>query len=297
MHSSPTDLSIACAAAQKAAPILRSYFGNLREIHEKSDAKGDSKGLVTEADTASEQAILHHLRAHSTHPILSEESGFSHHLPALSRSLSTNAPPTGHSTETPSKRLPDGLDTTTPYWIVDPLDGTTNFARGLPWFAISIALLRGSEVLLGVVLDPLRDEIFCALRGGGAFCNEKPLQRSDIRTKQPAVFLNHGYAPEDRARFAEAARRLVPEASLRMLGPSALEICYAARGEVDAFVCSGDEIWDFAAGMLIATEAGCLASDWAGRPWASIHPSFVLIAAPWLHPTLIPQLADLQPAP
>lgn len=278
MHSFPTDLATACEAAQQAGAILRAHFGHVLGIREKSDDKGDNKGLVTEADTAAEQAILDYLRTHSTHPILSEESGFSVALASAS-----SQPPASSSS----------LD---PFWIVDPLDGTTNFARGLPWFAVSIALLQGSEILLGVVFDPLQSNLYCATRGGGAFCNGLSLQRSDVPPKQPAIFLNHGYALEDRMRFAEITRRLVPEASLRMLGPTALEICQVACGKADGFVCSGDEIWDFAAGMLIATEAGCIASDWAGQPWNPTH-NFVLIAAPWLHPTLTAQINDLQSTP
>ncbi len=278
MHSFPTDLAIACEAAQQAGAILRAHFGRVQGIREKSDHKGDDKGLVTEADTAAEQAILDHLRAHSTHPILSEESGFSAALASASLQHPASSSPLAA------------------FWIVDPLDGTTNFARGLPWFAVSIALLQGSEILLGVVLDPLQNDLYYATRGGGAFCNGSPLLRPIHPPKQPAIFLNHGYALEDRTRFAEVTRRLVPEASLRMLGPTALEICHLARGSADGFVCSGDEIWDFAAGMLIATEAGCIASDWAGQPWHPPH-TFVLIAAPWLHPTLIAQINDLHPIP
>lgn len=262
MNSYLSELDIAQEAAQRGADVLREHFGALRHIQEKA---GD-KGLVTEADTAAEKAILDTLRARSPHAILSEESGQIGSMQALR-------------------------------WIVDPLDGTTNFARSLPWFAVSVALFDGKDVLVGVVIDPIQGDIYAATRGGGATLNGAPLRIPSTQQEQkPALFLNHGYDAEDRQRFAEVVRRLSPEASLRMLGPTALELCHLAHGSVDGFACSGDEFWDFAAGMLIAQEAGCVVSDWQGTPWTAPC-SYLVVAKPWYHATLCQTLRDLQSDP
>ena len=251
-------LEVAKRAARAGAAVLRELFGSSVRVQEKV---GD-KGLVTEADRRAEEAILSILQKESQFPILSEEAG-----------------------------LIGGAHG--PRWIVDPLDGTTNFARGIPLFAVSIALVEGFDARLGVIIDPMRGNIYCAELSRGAHIGSAAAKPQVNVDHTPALFINHGYAEPDRLRSAEVTKRLVGHTSVRKLGSTALELAYVASGHVDAFICSGDEFWDFAAGIAIAAEAGCLVSDWKGSAWNGSH-SFVMVARPELQSMLIQAVGDLQ---
>jgi len=246
------------AAHAAALVILRNYgmSGAWR-------VKGDAKGLVTQTDLEAEEAILQILSSGSDYAILSEESGL-----------------TGKE---------EG-----PFWVVDPLDGTNNFSRTLPLFAVSIGLMQGNESLLGVIVDPVRDNEYYAIKGHGAFCNRKKLSPAPFSTEYiPNLFLNHGYAQKDRNEFRELTGRLANEYNILKLGTTALELCYVANGSVDGFICSGDELWDFAAGMSITQEAGCLFTDWKGNSWDG-KGSHLLVCRPEIHDRLIDKIKDLQ---
>jgi myo-inositol-1(or 4)-monophosphatase len=180
-------------------------------------------------------------------------------------------------------------------WIVDPIDGTTNFASKIPLFAVSVALLRDQDVILGVILNPMTDECFYAEKGKGAYLNGQPLQVA-AKTDPGAtiLFLNHGYPATDRKRYATLADRLGTTFFVRTFGPTALELCYLARGCAAGFICSGDELWDFAAGIVLVEEAGGKVTDWKGRHWDR-STSFILASNTSCHEELIAQIADLQP--
>ena len=167
-----------------------------------------------------------------------------------------------------------------PVWVVDPLDGTNNFARSIPIFAVSVGLMEGNESLVGVIIDVVNNKEYYAVKGGGAFCNsEKIIHPKFDSAYIPMLFLNHGYAETDRAKFKKLADLLASDFNILKLGTTALELCYIASGAVDGFICSGDELWDFAAGIVIAQEAGCIFTDWKGNAWDGTH-SHLLIARP-----------------
>lgn len=140
-------------------------------------------------------------------------------------------------------------------WCLDPLDGTSNYACGFPVFSVSLALLEGREAVLGVVLDPVRDECFCAQRGGGAFLNGEPLVLSsalrELRDCLAMVDLKR-LAASDLPRHGGVS----PYRSQRNLGSVALDWCWLAAGRVQLYLHGGQKLWDYAAGRLIATEAG-----------------------------------------
>lgn len=210
-------------------------------------ARKDDGSLFTEADLAAQQALAARLQAIAPYPVLGEEMDAAEHR----RCWEAGA---------------DGL------WCVDPIDGTTNFVSGLPFFALSIALLRNGRSVLGVVYDPQADECFYAEAGGGAFVDGDPLP---LKTPPPA--LGRSIAGVDFKRIPRAlAGRLAaehPYSSQRNLGASTLDWCYLAAGRLHVYLHGGQKLWDYAAGALILEEAGgCIstlddASFWQADPW------------------------------
>jgi myo-inositol-1(or 4)-monophosphatase len=253
------ELQIALKAARAGAKVVLENFGKSKD----SRVKGDSKGLVTATDLAAEKAILEILTAESDYEILSEESG----------TLNKNSGPK---------------------WVIDPLDGTNNFARSIPLFAVSVGLMDGNESLVGVIIDPVGKKEYSAVKGGGAFCNGEKIIHPKFDTDYiPMLFLNHGYPEIDRAKFKELSKRLASNFNILKLGTTALELCYIASGSVDGFICSGDELWDFAAGIVITQEAGCVFTDWKGNAWDGTH-SHLLIARPEIMDDLVKKIQNLQ---
>lgn len=252
------ELQIALKAARAGAKVVLENFGKSK----KSRVKGDSKGLVTATDLVAEKAILDILQYESDYPVLSEESA-------------------------------NKIEMNGPVWVVDPLDGTNNFARSIPLFAVSIGLMNGNESLLGVIIDPVNNKEYFATKGGGAFCNGERIIHLKFDTGYiPMLFLNHGYAQIDRAKFMELSKLLASDFNILKLGTTALELCYIASGSVDGFICSGDELWDFAAGIVITQEAGCVFTDWKGNVWDGTH-SYLLIARPEISDDLVNKIQDL----
>lgn len=253
------ELNIALKAARAGAKVVLENFGKSKDSH----VKGNAKGLVTATDLAAEKSILDILSAESDYAILSEESG------SLQKSSG-------------------------PVWVVDPLDGTNNFARTIPLFAVSVGLMDGNESLVGVIVDVVGRKEYYAVKGGGAFCNGERTTHPKFDSDYiPMLFLNHGYAEVDRAKFKELSRLLASDFNTLKLGTTALELCYIASGSVDGFICSGDELWDFAAGIVITQEAGCVFTDWHGEPWDSTH-SHLLISRPEIHTGLVKKISRLQ---
>jgi myo-inositol-1(or 4)-monophosphatase len=227
-------LSTAEAAARAGAHVLRRYFGDAGlEVHSKG--RNDS---VTAADHESEAAILAEiLRRHPRHRVLAEEGG-----------------------------VHDGAAEYE--WVVDPLDGTTNFLRGLPNFCISIACRREDTLLAGVVLDPLRDDLFSALAGAGAWRNGEPLKVS-AQAGLRGAFLATGYpfrAHDALDEYLAAFRDCFLEArAIRRCGAAALDLAYTAAGIYDGFFEFCLSAWDIAAGILLIREAGGVVTDLDGR--------------------------------
>lgn len=226
---------IAVAAAFKGQGVLQSCLGKISVI----DKKG-AIDLVTEADTGSEAAIIETIRkAFPDHTVLAEESGL-------------------------SQRQADYM------WIIDPLDGTTNFTHQLGLFAISIALAVKQEVVVGVVLSPLTGELFTAIKGRGTELNNRPVTVSDTKTVAESLLVTgFPYNTKDilnsvMNRFANC---LKASQGLRRLGSAAMDLCYVACGRFDGFWEQNLKPWDTAAGKLIASEAGAVITDFANEPF------------------------------
>lgn len=221
--------------------IMPRYLKVARQ--QKSDGS-----LFTEADVASQTALTAGLRKVLDCPVLGEEMSV-----AEQEALWQQA---AHS----------GL------WCIDPIDGTSNFVNGLPYFAVSVGLVRGGRSVLGAVYDPVSDEMFYAEQGRGAFLNGVPLP---IKSHVPT--LRHAMAAVDLKRLSrELAQDIAgvpPFASQRNFGASALDWCYTAAGRFDLYLHGGQKLWDYVAGALILEEAGgavcTLSRDdfWSDDPW------------------------------
>ena len=218
-----SELEAALSAARRAGEVLRAGFG----AKHASSYKGEVD-LVTEIDEEAERVIREELLGtYSTYGMLAEEGG----------------------------ELAGEEDAR---WIVDPLDGTTNYAHGLPIFCVSVALERSGEVVLGVVHDPMREETFVAEQDQGATMNGEPIKVSDTDELIRALIAT-GF-PYDRAEVPEAlelfGRFAVTTQGMRRLGSAALDLCYVASGRIDAYYERGIWPWDLAAGSVIVEEAG-----------------------------------------
>jgi myo-inositol-1(or 4)-monophosphatase len=225
------ELEAAISAAREAGRVLRQGFGWQHSVRYKGEVD-----LVTEVDEQAERVIREILlEAFPAYGVLAEEGG------ALAGEVDAR-------------------------WIVDPLYGTTNYAHGLPIFAVSIALERAGEVTMGVVHDPMREETFIAERGGGTTLNDEPVRVSD--TDEPIRALIATGFPYDRAEMPEAlelfGRFAAVTRGIRRLGSTALDLCYVAAGKLDGYYERG--IWerDLAAGALILEEAGGKVTDYRG---------------------------------
>lgn len=179
-------------------------------------------------------------------------------------------------------------------WLVDPIDGTTNFLYGLPGYAVSIAARNEQGTLVGAVYIPATDELFSAASGQGATLNDAPIGPSNTHTIHHAlVATGFSYLPERRTRQAERVARLAHSVrDIRRMGAAAADLCYVASGRVDAYFEEWLGPWDLAAGELIAREAGCRTGDFAGGP---VRPAQVLVTAPQLFDPFIELLATTAP--
>lgn len=231
-----------CVAVRKVGreQVMPRY---LKVAHER---KTDGS-LLTEADIATQRALIEELTRLAPYPVLGEE---------MTEAEQQGVWASGQ----------DGL------WCVDPIDGTTNFVTGLPFFAISVALIKQGRPQLGVIYDPQADELFYAEAGGGAW-----LDGDRLPIKPPPASLKRCIAGVDFKRLARPlAIRLAgehPYSSQRNLGASTLDWCYLAAGRLHVYLHGGQKLWDYAAGALILLEAGGAASTfgeddfWQGDVW------------------------------
>ena len=252
--------TVAVAAAQQAGKLIADAARTDFRVDYK---QGTTTNLVTEVDRRAEAAIIEALsQAFPDHRILAEEGG-------------------------------EGSQQASPYqWVVDPLDGTTNFAHGFPAFCVSIALEVEGRIVLGVVYDPLRQELFEAEAGHGAFLNGEKLRVSPVTTLDTSLLVTgFAYDQDGRRSNLEHFSRLVLQAQgIRRTGSAAMDLCYVASGRIDGFwemkLCP----WDVAAGSLIVTEAGGLITDFAGRAF-SIYGHETLASNSLIHQAMIEVLA------
>ena len=258
-------------AAQKAARRLLRDFNEVEQL--QVSVKGPSD-FVSQADLRAEATIREELaKARPGYSFLMEESGKS------------------------------GSDNWTWRWIVDPLDGTTNFLHGVPHWCISIALERRlesgeTEIAAAMIYNPVIDEMFWAERGAGAFLNEKRLRVSARREIKDALFATGipfaAVSPLNRLAFARTLGVLMPQvAGIRRFGAAALDLAWVAAGRYDGFWELGLKPWDMAAGLLIVREAGGFVTDAAGRESAMQEGANDVVAAnPNLHKHLLEVVAQ-----
>jgi myo-inositol-1(or 4)-monophosphatase len=230
--------STAVAAAHVGGKIIADAYRTDFQVYYK---QGTTTNLVTEIDRKSEAAIVQALSsAYPDHCILAEEGG---------------------ETRKPSRCR----------WYVDPLDGTTNFAHGFPMFCVSIGLSVEDRMILGVVYDPLRNELFEAELGVGAFLNGNPIHVSTVDSLKKALLVtgfpyDHDGRQENLPYFGRFA---IESQGVRRTGSAAIDLCYVAAGRIDGFWELGLNPWDVAGGSIIVTEAGGRITDFAGDTFSA----------------------------
>jgi myo-inositol-1(or 4)-monophosphatase len=236
-------LHTAVEAVKRAGQIIVE-----RHSAEHDVALKGHRDLVTDVDIAAEAVVLDTIRDRfPDHGILSEEAGGG------------------------------GIDSSGYTWIVDPLDGTTNYAHHLPIFSVSVAVLEAGEPCIGVVYEPLRDQMCIAERGGGATLNGVPMRVSRVANLGHAVIgLDWARSDAGRERVLACLREIAPRCgTIRMLGSAALGLTYVATGWLDAYLHLALKPWDSAAGMLLIAEAGGRCTTLEGKPYHVNSPDFL----------------------
>lgn len=262
------ELDLAIRVARDAGALLRARFGRAHEVAHKGP-----RDIVTEADRLSEALILGAIRERfPDDAILAEESGRHRGRRGLG---------------------PDPTAGSGRAWVVDPLDGTVNYANGLPLFGVSIALAVDGQPSLGVVYDPIRDELFSALAGRGAQLDGRSV-RMPVKERLGDCLVMVALPFRGWGRRERAIRRATMVS--RNLGSSTLSLAFVGDGRFDAFIqARGLSAWDVAAAGLIAAEAGATVTDMSGGPWLDLaRPTgtvAIVAAAPPHHAELLRLLA------
>jgi myo-inositol-1(or 4)-monophosphatase len=226
-------VNVMVKAARQAGSVMLRYVQRLDSLTVTEKSRQD---FASEVDSQAEKEIIKELRrAHPDYAVLGEETGSK----GKSRSV----------------------------WVIDPIDGTSNYLRGNPHFCVSIALVEDGVPTHGVVFDPLRNELFTASRGGGAMLNDKRMRCAGKLGLEGAVIAT-GFAPRERARAPaqlDCVRVLLEQAEdVRRAGSAALDLAYTACGRVDGYFEAGVKPWDIAAGILLVREAGGHVCDYKG---------------------------------
>ncbi|MBM3827700.1 MAG: inositol monophosphatase [Actinobacteria bacterium] len=253
----PTDLvNLAVRLAREAGDLVAT---GRRSGDLGTRTKSTATDMVTRWDSASESLIVDALRTVRPGDGIVGEEG--------ARVLGTS-----------------GID-----WYIDPIDGTTNFLYGLGDYAVSVAAADSTGPVAGAVFVPASRELFTAARGRGAFLGSTPISCSTITTLATALVAT-GFSYDSEYRRAQGARvgAMLPHVrDIRRLGAAAIDLCHVACGRVDAYFEEHLHSWDLAAGLLIATEAGARASDFAG---GVVRPSETVVCAPGIHSALLERL-------
>ena len=252
-------LNIAVRAARKAGSVINRASLDGAGLEVRSKRQND---FVTRVDTAAEEAILDVVRkAYPDHAILAEESGAAEGRAEYQ-------------------------------WIIDPLDGTTNFIHGFPQYCVSIAIRRRDELAHGVIFDPNRNELFTTSKGGGAYLNDRRIRVSKCLRLGDAL-VGTGFPFREGARIdlysSQLKNIMQKSAGVRRAGAAALDLAYVACGRLDAFWELGLSPWDMAAGALLIQEAGGLVGDLTGES-GFLESGEVACATPKIFPTLLEAL-------
>lgn len=261
-------LALATDLARRAGALALSMHAGLAAVDADRDTKTSPTDVVTAADRASEELLVQGIRAaRPGDGILGEEGA-------------------------------DDPGTTGVRWVVDPIDGTVNYLYGLPQWAVSIGVEVDGRTVAGVVLNPVADELFAAVLGGGATLDGRPL-RCTAATDLSQALVATGFGYDARRRSAQAAvvQAVLPAVrDLRRQGAGALDLCAVAAGRVDGYYEQGMQPWDMSAGLLVATEAGARTGGLRGRAPSG---DLCLAAAPGvfdaLHDLLVAADADADP--
>jgi myo-inositol-1(or 4)-monophosphatase len=256
-------LLIAQRAARAAGKILLAKLRDTRAIHYKG-----KRDIVTDADYAAERIIQQTIRARFPNDrFVSEEGDAAEHQRLWAQA---------------------NTDDTLALWIVDPLDGTTNYSRTLPAFCTSIALYQAGHVQIGVVYDPITRELYSAERGKGAFLNGKPIHVSAVRSLENAVFgAEWARAPHARKRACAILASILPRVMTgRIFGSAALSLCHVAAGRMDGYMHLSLAPWDVAAAALIVEQAGGTITTPRGDAW-SVHSKEYVASNGHLHNILL----------
>jgi myo-inositol-1(or 4)-monophosphatase len=261
------ELREVCAeAARRGGRILREKWGTRRTIEFKGGID-----LVTDADKASEAVLLEFLRGRFPQSaILAEESGAS-----------------GPDSDSAELR-----------WYVDPLDGTTNYAHGLPIFAVNVAVADREGLAAGATYDPMRDELFLSARGRGATLNGEPIHVSaSARLEEALLCTGFPYDVHQNPDLPLGLFRafILRSRAVRRLGSAALDMAYTAMGRLDGFWEARLKPWDIAPGILLVREAGGIVTDFAGGE-GSIQSGEISAAGPALHPKIQAVIAEVRGA-
>jgi len=258
-----TPLRVAEEAARAGGKVVLSH---LHDADLQVAYKDGRANIVTVADTESQRAIAKVITgAFPGHAIIGEEG----------TSGGTSA---GHA------------------WYVDPLDGTTNYAHGLPFFCVCVALRSHGTTVAGAVFDPLRDELFSAARSEGAFVNGTPLRASSVARLDRALVVAQAQTVDDgeiRAYAALVERLMRVAGGVRSLGSPALALCAIAAGRLDAYCEYAMDAWDIAAGQLILQEAGGRLTTFSGVPHATAERADIVATNGHIHDELINALKGL----
>lgn len=252
-------LDEAAVAASKARAVLLSYYGDLSKVQDKG-----REGLVSEADIESEKVIISYLSNKFPEiAFLAEEDSFKKQSEGLNNSkLSAQD-----------------------QWIVDPLDGTTNYIHQFPIFCISIGLQLKGEIQIALIDVPLLDKTYTAIKGGGAFCNGQPIKVSPTEKLKDSL-LATGFRSSDEELFADQLKKLKHFSGkcrgLRRSGAAAFDLCMVAAGSFQVFMEEDLKPWDVAAALLLVKEAGGQVTDYTGKP-SSIYDASILATNSILH--------------
>ncbi len=257
-------LQLAMDLARQAGALLRQGYGDSVQVKLKG-----SIDLVTEYDLRSEQFIVDGIRgAFPKDAILAEEGS--------------------------------EIEAGEVCWLVDPLDGTTNFAHGLPIFSVSIAGLQDDETIFGVVYDPLRDELFRATAGGGAWLNDRPIRVSAAKRLEDSLLVT-GFPYDIRTNPDNNLDHYnvlaVLSRGVRRLGSAAIDLAYVAAGRMDGYWELRLNPWDWAAGVLLTREAGGVVTDFAGNPHKPFKSNTLAASNGLIHGSLLEALQQETSAP
>jgi myo-inositol-1(or 4)-monophosphatase len=254
-------INTAISAARQAGQFLHQNIGNVKHVERKL---GQDTNLVTELDRRAEEIIIAEIqKSFPDHDILAEESG-------------------SHEKESSFR------------WVIDPLDGTTNYTHGLPLYCVSIGLEVDGMLTLGVVYDPSRDELFTAEKGKGAFLNGSAIRVSRADALRESLLVT-GFPYDLRSnpdRIVWVFEKFLMEAqAVRRLGSAALDLCYVAAGRFDGYWEFFLNPWDMAAGVLLLQEAGGNLSNFEGSP-TTIYQKNVLATNGMIHSEMVRILRD-----